>query len=77
MFGIGLENLFNLIQEAVYISVLYGSITQLRLVRNIFSNIMALYSDNFDDIEFYKLTLKLKVLAGKFDDFKKIYNNEI
>lgn len=75
MFGIGLENLFNLIQEAVYISVLYGSITQLRLVRNIFSNIMALSSDNFDDIKFYKLTLKLKVLAGKFDDFKKIYNN--
>lgn len=74
MYGIGIENLLNLIQEAVFLSLLYGSITQLRLVRCVFSNIMALYSDNFEEKEFYELTLKLKILAGEFDDFKKIYN---
>ncbi len=74
MYGIGLENLFNLIQESVYISILYGSITHLRLVRRIFANIIALYSDCFEDEDFYKLTLKLKVLSGEVEDFKKIYN---
>ncbi len=73
-FGIGLESLFNAVQESIYISILYGSITQLRLVRNVLSNIMALYSECYEDEEFYKLTLKLKVLSGQFDEFKKIYN---
>lgn len=74
MYGIGIENFLNLIQEAVYLSILYGSITQLRLVRRIFSNVMALYSDGFEEKELYELTLKIKILAGEFDDFKKIYN---
>ena len=59
MYGIGIENLLNLIQEAVFLSVLYGSITQLRLVRRVFSNIMALYSDSFEEKEFFEITLKL------------------
>lgn len=74
MYGIGIENILNHIQEAVYLSILYGSITQLRLVRRIFSNVMALYSDSFEEKELYELTLKIKILAGEFDDFKKIYN---
>lgn len=74
MYGIGLGNILDLIQEAVYISILYGSITQLKLVRNVFSNVMALYAECFKEEKFYKLTLKLKVLSGSFGDYKKIYN---
>lgn len=74
IYGIGLERLLNYIQEAVYISIMYGSITQLRLVRKILSNSLGIYSDCYKEEKFYKLTLKLKVLSGEFKEFKKIYN---
>lgn len=75
LYGIGLENTLNLVQESVYISIIYGSITQLRLVRSVFSNVMGLYSECFKEEKFYRLTLKLKVLSGQYDDYKKICNN--
>ena len=72
--GAGIEYILNSIQDLTYIAILYGSITHLRLVRQVFSDIMYLYSDCYEDDEFYALTLKLKLLAGLFDDYKQIYN---
>ena len=73
-YGIGLDILLNSLQELIYISILYGSITQLRLIREFLGNIFYLYSDCYKDEKFYMYTLKMKLLSGQFDDYKKLYN---
>ncbi len=69
--GIGLEEMLNSIQDLTYITIFYGSITHLKLIRSLISEVMYMYADTFEDEDFYKITLKMLFLAGE----KKKYKN--
>jgi len=74
IYGIGLEECFRQIQNLVFLTIFYGSITHLRLVRELISNIMYIYADTFKDDEFYNLTLRMLFLSGEFKKYKNLYN---
>lgn len=74
IYGVGLEYILNSIQELIYISILYGSITHFRLVRNLLSEVLSIYANCYGDSIFYKNSLKLMILSGKFKEFKTMYN---
>lgn len=74
IYGVGLEHIFNSIQELVYITITLGSITHLILIRKIISEVMSVYANCYGDDSFYKITLKQKILAAEFKDFNKIFN---
>lgn len=74
IYGIGLENCFKQIQQLLYLTVFYGSITHMRLIRELISNIMYMYAETFEDEEFYKLTLKMLFLSGEFKKYRNLYN---
>lgn len=68
--GIGLEDILNNIQNLAYITIFYGSITHLKLVRILIAEVMYMYADTFEDEEFYKITLKMLFLAGERKNIK-------
>lgn len=70
-FGIGLERCFSQIQDLIYMTIFYGSITHLKVIRELIANTMYMYAETFDDKRFYELTLKMLYLSG---DFKKYYS---
>ena len=74
IYGIGLESCFNQIQQLLYLTIFYGSITHLKLIRELVSNVMYMYPDTFGDEEFYKITLKMLFLSGEFKKYKTLYN---
>ena len=74
IYGIGLENCFKQIQQLLYLTVFYGSITHMRLIRELISNIMYMYAETFEDEAFYKLTLKMLFLSGEFKKYRNLYN---
>lgn len=74
IYGIGLEQILNDIQNLAYITVFYGSITHLKLVRSLIAEVMYMYADTFENDEFYKITLKMLFLAGERKKYKKLYN---
>ena len=74
IFGIGLKECFEQIQNLTYIAIFYGSITHLRLIRELISNVMYMYADTFDDEKFYYIALKMLFLSGEFKKFKKLYD---
>lgn len=74
VFGIGLEECFKQIQNLIYLTIFYGSITHLRTVRKLIANIMYMYADTFDDERFYELALKMLFLSGEIKKYKKLYN---
>ena len=74
IYGIGLENCFKQIQQLLYLTVFYGSITHMRLIRKLISNIMYMYAETFEDEDFYKLTLKMLFLSGEFKKYRNLYN---
>lgn len=74
IYGIGLENCFKQIQQLLYLTVFYGSITHMRLIRELISNIMYMYAETFEDENFYKLTLKMLFLSGEFKKYRNLYN---
>ena len=74
IYGIGLESCFNQIQQLLYLTIFYGSITHLKLIRELVSNVMYMYADTFGDEEFYKITLKMLFLSGEFKKYKTLYN---
>lgn len=74
IFSIGLEEILNKIQNLAYITVFYGSITHLKLVRILISEVMYMYAETFKDEDFYKITLKLLFLAGERKKYKNLYN---
>lgn len=63
----------NDIQNLAYLTIFYGSITHLKLVRMLISQIMYMYADTFQDEDFYKITLKMLFLSGKRKKFKNLY----
>lgn len=74
IYGIGLEECFRKIQDLVLLTIFYGSITHLKLVRELISNIMYMYADTFEDEEFYNLTLRMLFLSGEFKKYRNLYN---
>lgn len=74
IYGIGLENCFKQIQQLLYLTIFYGSITHMRLIRELISNIMYMYAETFEDEDFYKLTLQLLFLSGEFKKYRNLYN---
>lgn len=72
-YGIGLQYILNSIQNLIYITITFGSITHLLLVRKTIAEIMSIYANCYDDELFYRLTLKEKILTADYKDFKKIY----
>ena len=72
MYGFDLSTILNNIQSIIYISIIYGSITQLNLVREIIKNVLILFADAFNDIDLYKEGLKFYVLTCSFKDYKNI-----
>lgn len=74
IYGIGLKNCFKQIQQLLYLTVFYGSITHMRLIRKLISNIMYMYAETFEDEDFYKLTLKMLFLSGEFKKYRNLYN---
>lgn len=74
IYGVGLEYILNSIQELAYISILFGSITHFRLVRNLLAEVLSIYANCYEDTIFYKNCLKQMILSGKFKEFKKMYN---
>ncbi len=74
IYGIGLENCFKQIQQLLYLTVFYGSITHMRLIRELISNIMYMYAETFENEDFYKLTLKMLFLSGEFKKYRNLYN---
>ena len=74
IYGVGLEDCFNQIQNLVFLTVFYGSITHLKLTRELIANLMYMYADTFADEEFYLLTLKMLFLSGEFKKYRNLYN---
>ena len=74
IYGIGLENCFKQIQQLLYLTIFYGSITHMRLIRELISNIMYMYAETFEDEDFYKLTLQMLFLSGEFKKYRNLYN---
>lgn len=72
--GIGLEEILNSIQNLAYITIFYGSITHLKLVRILIAEVMYMYAETFEDEDFYKVTLKMLFLAGERKKYKNLYN---
>ncbi len=74
IYGVGLEECFNQIQNLVFLTIFYGSITHLKLARELVANLMYMYADTFADEEFYFLTLKMLFLSGEFKKYRNLYN---
>lgn len=74
IYGIGLEICFKQIQQLLYLTIFYGSITHMRLIRELISNIMYMYAETFEDEDFYKLTLQMLFLSGEFKKYRNLYN---
>lgn len=74
IYGIGLEDCFSQIQNLIFLTIFYGSITHLRLVRELIANVMYMYADTFEDEEFYSLTLRMLFLSGEFKKYRNLYN---
>ena len=74
IYGKGLESCFNQIQQLLYLTIFYGSITHLKLIRILVSNVMYMYADTFGDKDFYRITLKMLFLSGEFKKYKALYN---
>lgn len=74
IYGIGLEECFSKIQNLIFLTIFYGSITHLKLVRQLISNIMYMYADTFEDEEFYNVTLRMLFLSGEFKKYRNLYN---
>lgn len=72
-YGIGLEKCFSQIQSLIYMTIFYGSITHLKIIRQLISNVIFMYAETFDDRDFYELTLCMLYLSGEFKRFSSLY----
>lgn len=67
-----LDYIFNEIQELVFITIFYGSITHLKTCREVIANIMYSYSKIYDEERFYEITLKMLALSGNYKEYQKL-----
>lgn len=73
MYGIGLESICNEIQNLIYITIFYGSITHLILCRTLLSETIYLYAEALEDEELYFKSLKMMALScNKEKEFQQL-----
>ena len=72
IYGSNLSITLNEIQNLIYNTVFYGSITHTKLCREVISNIMYAYSKIYENENFYKLTLTMLALSGEFKEYQKL-----
>ena len=71
----GLENICNEIQKLIYITIFYGSITHLKLSRELLSDILYLYADALEDEELYLSSLRMLMLSNNTKKFEQLFNS--
>lgn len=74
IFGIGLEEYFSQIQNLIFLAVFYGSITHLRLIRELIADIMYMYAETFEEEEFYAASLQMLFISGEYKKYRNLYN---
>ncbi len=70
----GLENICNEIQKLIYVTIFYGSITHLKLSRELLSDILYLYADALEDEELYLSSLRMLLLSNNTKKFEQLFN---
>ena len=71
----GLRNICNEIQKLIYVTIFYGSITHLKLSRELLADILYLYADALDDEELYLSSLKMLLLSNDTKKFEQLFNS--
>lgn len=71
----GLRNICNEIQKLIYVTIFYGSITHLKLSRELLSDILYLYADALEDEELYLSSLKMLLLSNNTKKFEQLFNS--
>lgn len=71
----GLENICNEIQKLIYVTIFYGSITHLKLSRELLSDILYLYADALEDEELYLSSLRMLLLSNNTKKFEQLFNS--
>lgn len=71
----GIENICNDIQNLIYVTIFWGSITHLQLSRRLLAEILHLYADALNDEKLYLSTLKMLILENNQKKFKKLFDS--
>lgn len=71
----GLENICNEIQKLIYVTIFYGSITHLKLSRELLSDILYLYADALEDEDLYLSSLRMLLLSNNTKKFQQLFNS--
>lgn len=71
----GLENICNEIQKLIYVTIFYGSITHLKLSRELLSDILYLYADALEDEDLYLSSLRMLLLSNNTKKFEQLFNS--
>ena len=77
VFSTDFDIVFNNIQSLIYISIIYGSITHLNLVRELIKKVLIIFSDSHNDKDIYLLSLKFCILTGDYKHYKNICDKVI
>ena len=75
IFGFGAEQVFINIQKIIYISIIYGSITQLNVIRNVFGRVCIEFANTLEYDNLYLKSLKFYALNGNYKEYKNISSN--
>lgn len=70
-----LENICNEIQKLIYVTIFYGSITHLKLSRELLSDILYLYADALEDEDLYLSSLRMLLLSNNTKKFEQLFNS--
>lgn len=70
-----LESICNDIQKLIYVTIFYGSITHLKLSRELLSDILYLYADALEDEDLYLSSLRMLLLSNNTKKFEQLFNS--
>ena len=70
-----LESICNDIQKLIYVTIFYGSITHLKLSRELLSDILYLYADALEDEDLYLSSLRMLLLSNNKKKFEQLFNS--
>lgn len=71
----GIKNICNEIQNLIYVTIFWGSITHLQLSRKLLAEVLHLYADALNDEKLYLSTLKMLILENNQKKFKKFFDS--
>lgn len=74
IYGLGLAEVLNKIQDLAFLTIVYGSITFLNKVRGILAKVFYLYADALNYEKLYMLSLKFYALNNDSKKFKKLFD---